>query len=208
LHSLVHIARAHSHGSAAQGDGDVVVWLEPLDFMPPRQVTARDYTITQQDKRFHPHVLAVPVGTAVRFPNKDPWFHNVFSLYDGKRFDLGLYEAGSSRSVRFERPGVSFVFCNIHPEMSAYVLALDTPYFATSRSDGKVSIPNVEPGRYRLHVWYEFADSAELNRLSREITLPRDLDSVARLDVRESDRLVPQHADKHGKPYEETRPPY
>jgi len=64
-------------------------------------------------------VLVVPVGSVVDFPNHDPFFHNVFSLFDGKRFDLGLYEAGATNSVRFDRLGVSFLFCNIHPEMSA-----------------------------------------------------------------------------------------
>src|SRR5207248_1365345 len=120
-------------------DENVVVWLQPLDHttaeLKPAQNEHR-YDMVQRDKQFHPHVLAVPVGSAVVFPNDDPFFHNVFSLYQGKRFDLGLYEAGSSRSVRFDKPGVSFIFCNIHPEMNAYLVALDTPYFTVTRNDG------------------------------------------------------------------------
>ena len=76
---------------------------------------------------FTPHILVVPVGSVVRFPNADPFFHNVFSLFDGKRFDLGLYEAGSTKEVTFSREGLSYIFCNIHPEMSAVVISLSTP---------------------------------------------------------------------------------
>ena len=104
--------------------------------------------------------------SAVEFPNLDPWFHNVFSLYKGERFDLGLYEAGSSRTVHFERAGVSFIFCNIHPEMSAYVLALGTPYFAVSDHRGNIRIADVPPGRYRIEVWFERAESPDTAKLS------------------------------------------
>src|SRR5882762_1954412 len=102
-----------------------------------------------------PHVLVVPVGSAVDFPNRDPFFHNVFSLFDGKRFDLGLYEAGASNSVRFDRLGVSFLFCNIHPEMSAVVIAVDTPYYGVSDRAGNITVSGVPDGTYEVHVWHE-----------------------------------------------------
>ena len=97
-------------------------------------------SISQKDEQFVPHVVAVTTGSSVAFPNNDPFFHNVFSLFDGRRFDLGLYEAGSSRNVVFPKAGVSYVFCNIHPDMSAVVVVVDTPYWAvTSASDESAS---------------------------------------------------------------------
>src|SRR3989440_7930732 len=97
------------------------------------------------------------MGSAVDFPNKDPFFHNVFSLFEGKRFDLGLYEAGSTRSVVFNRTGVSYIFCNIHPEMSAVAVALKTPYYGISDRRGVITIPNVPAGNYDLERTHERA---------------------------------------------------
>src|SRR5580698_3636860 len=151
----------------------VVVWLLPLDELPPPLAAgpAKAPEIIQHNKSFQPHVLAVQVGSEVRFPNMDPFFHNIFSLFDGKRFDLGLYEAGTSRTVRFDRAGVSFLFCNIHPEMSAVVVAVATPYFGTSSRSGHVEIPDVPDGRYQLNVWYERSLVEDLKALSRPIRI-------------------------------------
>src|ERR1700676_753859 len=123
-----------------------VAWLTPLDSShnPPPD-TSRKYTLLQKNKEFIPHVLVVPVGSVVEFPNADPFFHNVFSLFDGRRFDLGLYEAGSSRGVTFGKEGISYIFCNIHPDMSAVVIALPTPFFAMEDAHGQFRIPNVPP---------------------------------------------------------------
>ncbi len=137
-------------------------------------------TITQRDKAFEPHLLVVPVGTVVQFPNKDPFFHNVFSLFDGKRFDLGLYEAGSSKPVHFDRAGVSFLFCNIHPEMSAVIVAVGSPYYAVSDKDGHVTLPNVPDGRYEVRVWYERSMPEELKKLAEVV-----IDLRFKLRVRE-----------------------
>ena len=95
---------------------------------PPTQKASQIPQLVQKDKSFQPSLLVVPAGGQVEFPNHDPFFHNVFSLFDGKRFDLGLYEGGSTQFVRFDKPGISFIFCNIHPQMSAVVIALNTPY--------------------------------------------------------------------------------
>jgi plastocyanin len=199
--------------SGREGNEDVVVWLTPLspDFHPP-PAHARRYQIVQKDKQFHPHVLAVPVGAPVEFPNEDPWFHNVFSMYKGEKFDLGLYEAGTSRTVRFDRPGVSFIFCNIHPEMSAYILVLETPFFAVSNDRGQIKIADVPPGRYRLEVWFERAESADMKKLSREITIGSSANgsevSLGKIEIRESALAIPPHTDKHGQQYETDHPPY
>ena len=105
----------------------MVVWLTPLkpDGRPAATGHPGPFRLVQKDKMFTPHLLVVPTGTSVEFPNEDPFFHNVFSLFNGQRFDLGLYESGTSRAVRFDREGVSYIFCNIHPEMGAVVLALE-----------------------------------------------------------------------------------
>jgi plastocyanin len=166
------------------------------------------YRITQKNKEFHPHVLAVPVGTPVQFPNDDPFFHNVFSLYRGKKFDLGLYEAGSSRTVVFDRRGVSFVFCNIHPDMNAYVLALATPYFQVSPPNGRVQMTNVEPGKYRLEVWYERAEGNDLAKLTRVVDVKGANVDLGTLDVKDSPNFQPKHLNKNGRPYDPEATPY
>src|SRR5215470_7313723 len=165
------VVRPAQGGAKAETAGRVVVWLAPLE------ATARDAgqpahraQLVQKDKTFEPHLLVIPAGTLVDFPNRDPFFHNVFSLFNGKRFDLGLYEAGSTRAVRFDRPGVSYIFCNIHPQMSAVVIALATTYYAIADRAGEVAIRNVPAGRYRLELWAEGASSDALDKLSREIT--------------------------------------
>src|SRR5215469_8852894 len=127
-----------------------VVWLTPVTSAndPPAMPRSQpdNLRLVQRHKSFEPHVLVVPAGASVEFPNRDPFFHNVFSLFEGKRFDLGLYEAGTSRMVRFDRPGVSYIFCNIHPEMSAVVITLDTPWYSVSKGSGQLSIADVPYG--------------------------------------------------------------
>ena len=121
-----------------------MVWLVPASgTVKPAFHQTQNPRLVQRNKSFEPHVLVVPVGSVVAFPNHDPFFHNVFSLFEGKRFDLGLYEAGSTRGVHFDKPGISYIFCNIHPEMSAVVIALDTPYYGISDPRGQVVIANV-----------------------------------------------------------------
>src|ERR1700722_9668373 len=151
-----HAPGKHSSSENPTDASKVAVWLVPLDSAAtaPQRPTGAEPRLIQRNKTFEPHLLVVQAGTVVQFPNEDPFFHNVFSIFDGKRFDLGLYEAGTTRSVRFDRPGVSFLFCNIHQEMSAVVLAVDGPYFNVSNQAGHIVIRDVPAGRYRLHVWY------------------------------------------------------
>src|SRR5271166_5265934 len=148
-----------------------VVWLTPLGTGPngAAGVSPMHAVLQQKNKTFEPHLLVVTKGSTVDFPNRDPWFHNVFSLFNGKRFDLGLYEAGSTRTVHFDREGVSYIFCNIHPEMSAVIVVLASPYFAVPNKGGEFSIGPVPPGKYMLHVWSENALPAELQALSRVV---------------------------------------
>ena len=152
--TAAHAGKAPKHSTL----NNIVLWLTPIDESEPLRAVSppKDgYRLTQKNKEFLPHLLVVPAGSSVDFPNFDPFFHNVFSLFNGKRFDLGLYDAGQHRSVRFDREGVSYIFCNIHPEMGAIVLALKTPYYAVSSATGAVTIHGVPPGQYRLHMWSE-----------------------------------------------------
>jgi hypothetical protein len=138
----------------------------------------------------------------VDFPNRDPFFHNVFSLFDGKRFDLGLYEAGSSRGVHFDRAGICYIFCNIHPQMSAVVVVVDTPYFAVSDARGEFVIPHVPPGRYQLNFWEEHCSSKTLNELSRQISVEENAVLLGSIHLRESVKPVTAHLNKYGKQYD------
>ena len=184
-----------------------VVWLAPMgaaaDSTP---VVPMHAVLAQKNKTFEPHLLVVTRGSTVEFPNHDPWFHNVFSLFDGKRFDLGLYEAGSSRTVHFDREGISFIFCNIHPEMSAVVVVLDTPYFATTNKRGAFTIPAVVPGSYMLHVWNENGLPAALAKLSREVQVRDSSRSVGQINIPMSRSVLLAHKNKYGQDYEPPSP--
>ncbi len=196
---------------SASSSADVAVWLTPAGEGHGSGATRvsfpkKKFALVQKNKTFEPHVLVVPLGAEVDFPNKDPFFHNVFSLYDGKRFDLGLYEAGTSRSLHFERPGISFLFCNIHSEMSAVVIALDTPYYGVSNRSGKVAITDVPAGKYMLHVWREGTSAEALRALSRQIVVSSDSSSLGKLVVPGSATSPVAHKNKYGKDYENPNP--
>jgi len=185
---------------------NVVIWLSALEVTPGVRPASdsgpvRHLRLVQKDKRFEPHVLVVPVGAGVEFPNRDPFFHNVFSLFEGKRFDLGLYEAGTSRLVHFDRPGVSYIFCNIHPEMSAVVIAVKTPYYAISDAMGKVAIERVPAGRYLMQVWAEGVSADNLKALSREVTVSGTEPSLGAVRVVEDSPPAP-HKNKYGRDYD------
>ena len=126
-----------------------VIWLDAPDApRPPRHAV-----LDQRNLSFFPTVLAISTGSTVRFPNNDRVLHNVFSFRDGKKFDLGLYPVGQVRDVRFDHAGVSRLFCNIHPGMAAYVVAVDTPYYAVSDKQGEFSLTGVPAGQYTYHAW-------------------------------------------------------
>jgi len=184
---------------------NIVIWLTPSGGgagpaggaaagHPPPQ-------IAQINKSFDPHVLVIQMGTPVQFPNKDPFLHNVFSLFDGKRFDLGFYEAGSSKTVHFDRAGVSFLFCNIHPEMSGAVVAVDTPYFGMSDRNGRVSIANVPDGRYQLNVWYERSLPEDLKSAGRSVTISESSRALDPVRIVENPNFTLEHKNKYGQDY-------
>lgn len=137
--------------SQNRAEANAVVWLETTN--APKAPAAQRIVLDQRNLTFSPHVLVVRVGTVVDFPNNDRVFHNVFSFRDGKRFDLGMYPVGTVRQVRFDKPGLSRIFCNIHPQMAAYVVVVDTPYFATADRNGAFSITEVPAGTYTYRAW-------------------------------------------------------
>src|SRR3989442_13471333 len=132
--------------------GDAVLYLERSAAAPVKPVTVE---IAITDKTYAPHVVVVPVGSTVRFPNHDPFNHNVFSVSEPNQFDLGLYGRGDAKSHTFTNPGLVRVYCNVHPRMVAYVLVMENRYYAQPGNDGSFTIDNVPAGRYRLHVWHE-----------------------------------------------------
>jgi plastocyanin len=184
---------------------NIVIWLTPLGpgagavSAPPSGHSMPQ--IAQTNKSFDPHILVIQVGTPVQFPNRDPFLHNVFSLFDGKRFDLGFYEAGSSKTVHFDRPGVSFLFCNIHPEMSGAVVAVDTPYFGMSDRNGRVTIQNVPEGRYQLNVWYERSLPEDLKAAGRTVTISEATRFLDPVRVVENPNFTLEHKNKYGQDY-------
>lgn len=151
---LASVIEGRVRGSGAMTDlSNFVIFVDGLeDRLPAPEQPA---VMNQKELRFVPHVLVVPVGAWVEFPNSDPVSHNVFSISEAKRFNLGMYSRGTTRRVKFNQPGVVELLCNVHVEMSAYIVVVKTPFFAQSGSDGVYRIEGVPPGRYRLRCWHE-----------------------------------------------------
>ena len=177
----------------------IVVWLRPSAPAPPARPGRAQ--MVQRGKKFIPHVLAVQKGSVVDFPNYDPIFHNAFSNYSGQIFDVGLYKPGSSRAVTFARPGVVRVFCNIHANMSAVIVVVDTPYFTTTDKTGQFRIEDLPPGDYTLEAFHERATPEELSRSVRTIQVDRNETALAPVVISESGYLPSPHVNKYGKPY-------
>ncbi|MFQ5649997.1 MAG: carboxypeptidase regulatory-like domain-containing protein [bacterium] len=146
---------------------DVVVFIEAVDstnvYQPPKDRPRLD----QRDLTFVPHVLPIVVGTTVDFPNNDKVQHNVFSPSKTKKFDLGSYPPKEFKSVTFDRPGKVVVLCNVHPEMSAYIIVLNNPYFALTDEEGSFVISKIPPGKYRVSTWHK-----NLKTATRKVTVP------------------------------------
>jgi len=177
----------------AEDVGQAVVWLTGAEAPAAAPVEAE---ITTSKKELSPHVLVVPVGSTVRFPNHDPFNHNVFSLSEENPFDLGLYGRGETRSVRFTRPGIVQVYCNVHAQMSAIVVVRDNTWFTQPESDGTFSLGAVPPGSYTLHAWHE-----RVPEVTRQVQVPAGgiTDLSLALDAR-GYQFKP-HLNKFGQPY-------
>jgi plastocyanin len=170
-----------------------VVYAERLDV--PTADRPGTFTITQKGKAFTPRVLAVPNGSSVSFPNEDPIFHNVFSLSAPQPFDLGLYRAGAAKTRTFTQPAVYYVFCNIHPQMVAFLVVAPSAWVATAAADGTWRL-DLPPGRYRITALSERASPVAV-----EVTVGKGATEAPPIALDESVAVVAPHLNKYGKPY-------
>jgi plastocyanin len=176
---------------------DSVVWLEPVKASGLPKVVAGSFTVTSRSKTLLPHVVAVPLGSTVSFPNEDTITHNLFSVSKPNDFDLGFYKRGTSMTKKFDHPGIVNVYCNVHPDMSAVVHVMTTPYFTKANAKGAWSIAGVVPGTYRLNAWNEIGGSviADVEVTKTGVVGQLELS----IDTRKHRKT--QHLNKEGKPY-------
>jgi len=188
---------------------NAVVSLKPVGGPHGSETAAAKarFQMIQRHKRFEPHLLAIPAGAMVEFPNLDPFFHNVFSMFDGNRFDLGLYESGKSHAVAFSKPGVNYIFCNIHPEMSAIIVVLDTPYYGVSDHSGEFTIPGVPAGNYFVSVWHERAKPEHPEEFPRTTVISEANPALGQIRLIDSGQLSLPHKNKYGHDYDSPAPP-
>jgi plastocyanin len=140
---------------------------------------ARRAELRQRHQEFVPRVLPITVGSTVDFPNDDPFYHNVFSYSSAKRFDLGRYGKGKSSAQTFDHPGLVKVFCDIHSDMAAYVVVLETSYYASPVADGGFVIRDVPPGDYTVTSWHP-----DLGEWSGEVAVPAEGAAALDIDMR------------------------
>ena len=178
---------------------ETLVWLEPAGGKPAKR-NASTFTMTTRSKTFLPHVVAVPAGSTVNFPNEDPIAHNLFSLTPGNTFDLGLYRKGPGKPHKFDAPGVVNIYCNVHPNMSAVVHVMSTPYYAFADASGSYSF-DVPPGRYRVTAWNEQGGTVTSDIEVGASGLPNA--PVLTIDSRNFRQV--QHKNKHGQTYKPVR---
>ena len=188
-----HLTLLDKSDKQAEDVGQAVIWLTADKPAPPPPMRAE---ITTAEKQFSPHVLVVPVGSSISFPNHDPFNHNVFSLSEENPFDLGLYGRGETPAVKFERAGIVRVYCNVHSQMSALVVVRDDPWYAQPASDGSFTIPSVPPGHYTLHAWHERAPA-----VSRPLEVPAAGLSKLELQLDARGYQFKPHLNKFGRPY-------
>jgi plastocyanin len=180
-------------GSPRTDASNSVVWIEG-----PRGGggLAGVLKMTQESKRFTPRVLVVSRQGTVEFPNKDPVFHNVFSVSGANRFDLGLYRSGASKRHSFAGPGLVQVYCNIHPQMVGFLMVVDSDFAAVTDRDGAFRFEGVPAGSWTLKAWHE-----EGTEVSVPLTLPASSDAPLTLSIDTTAYRPVPHKNKYGKDY-------
>jgi plastocyanin len=180
---------------------ETVVWLEPDDSSGKAGVTPGEYVMATRNKAILPHVMVVPVGSTIDFPNEDSITHNLFSVSKPNEFDLGLYKRGTSQSHRFDKPGIVNVYCNVHPEMSAVIHVVSSPYYVSADRTGAFRLTNVAAGRYRLVAWNEVGGS-----VSSVIEVgAQGVSGSTMLQIDGRQHRPQPHMNKEGKPYVKPR---
>jgi len=185
------VAILEKGGKRARDVSDAVVWLEGAGTSKPGRAE-----IGTEKKQFLPRVVVVGAGSTVAFPNHDPFDHNVFSLSGEGPFDLGLYGRGETRTAQFAKPGVIRVYCNVHAQMSAFVVVRNTPFYTQPATDGSFRLTGVPPGSYLLKAWHERGGETEV-----KVTVAAGLPAVA-IALDASGFKFKPHLNKFGKPYE------
>ena len=180
---------------------ETLVWLEPAAGKAAPKPPAK-FRMTTRGKTLIPHVLAIPVGSTVEFPNDDPISHNLFSLSSTSTFDLGLYRKGAGKSQKFTAPGVINVYCNVHPTMSAVIHVMPTPYYAFADAGGNYAIGDVPAGKYKLVAWNEQGGSVDS---PVEVNASGLVSGNLNLTLDSRNFRETQHLNKVGKPYEAPR---
>jgi plastocyanin len=180
-------------GSQVTGADVALVYLEDAPAVGP--LPTGPFVISQHDKAFDPSLLVVPVGASVEFPNRDTFFHNVFSTANGNSFDLGLYKNGDSKSVVFSKPGWVPIFCNIHPQMLSYILVVTNGFVAHPSEDGRFAFADVPPGTYHIAAWFPYGGIER-----REVRVEPGATTDVNLVLRERSGAG-RHPNKDGKPY-------
>jgi plastocyanin len=183
------------NGVARADASHVAVWLEGVR-VQDRAAGAVRGQMQSAKKTFTPRVVVVPREAGVEFPNSDPVFHNVFSVSGPNRFDLGLYRSGTSKTRRFDAPGLVRVYCNIHPQMVGFVMVVDSDVSAVTGPDGTFRLADVPPGTYTLRAWHEEAAESQTT-----VTVRAGNDSPVALRLDVSGFRPAPHKNKYGKDY-------
>jgi hypothetical protein len=206
---VLSLAASHLHAATVAGKvsfiskrgqnpvaAETLLWLEPATRTAARRPGR--FQMTTRGKTLLPHVLAIPVGSTVDFPNDDPISHNLFSLSTGNTFDLGLYRKGPGKSYKFDKAGFANVYCNVHPNMSAVVHIMASPYYAFADPTGAYALTDIPAGRYRLVAWNEQGGQSES---AIEVTGGGQVSGPLALTLDSRNFRQAGHTDKNGKAY-------
>lgn len=180
---------------------ETLVWLEPQGNVRVTRRPPAKFQMVTRGKLLIPHILAVPLGSTVEFPNDDPISHNLFSLSNANGFDLGLYRKGAGKAHKFDTAGIVNVYCNVHPNMSAVIHVMPTPYYTFADANGAYSFDDLPAGRYRVVAWNEQGGTAEATADVGSGSAP----AVTALTIDSRNYRAQSHSDKNGKPYQAPR---